>query len=155
MLLMNGVDHPHGVLNEYVKKLTGFATFDAKIMVYITEEGPCMTDAIFSNIGSIVRALYTARQTPAPPEPPQHFVELPQHSVPTPANSNTFSANSDGPLANSDIFPAAAGASPGLPEPLRPLPAVPDPITRHQLDTLASPTYPGVSRQPWNGLRHN
>ncbi|KAG5335122.1 hypothetical protein C0989_002365 [Termitomyces sp. Mn162] len=53
--------------------------------------------------------------------PPQHFVKLPQHSVPTPANSGTFSANSNGPLANSDVFPAAAGASPGLSEPLGPL----------------------------------
>ncbi|KAG5735475.1 hypothetical protein E4T56_gene11129 [Termitomyces sp. T112] len=66
-------------------------------------------------------ALYTTRQTPALPEPPRRFVKLPQHSVPTLANSGTFSANSDGPLANSDVFLTAAGASPGLPEPLGPL----------------------------------
>ncbi|KAG5729109.1 hypothetical protein E4T56_gene3165 [Termitomyces sp. T112] len=68
-------------------------------------------------------APYTAQQTPTPPEPPpQCFVKLPQHSTPTLANSGTFLANSDGPLANSDVFPTAAGTSPGLPEPLGPLP---------------------------------
>ncbi|KAG5724916.1 hypothetical protein E4T56_gene12538 [Termitomyces sp. T112] len=54
--------------------------------------------------------------------PPQCFIKLPQHSAPTPANSGTFSANSDGPLANSNVFPAAASASPRLPEHLGPLP---------------------------------
>ncbi|KAH0580601.1 hypothetical protein H2248_002093 [Termitomyces sp. 'cryptogamus'] len=83
-----------------------------------------------------------------PPPPPQRFVKLPQYSTPTPANS-------DGPLANSDVFPTATGASPGLPEPLGPLPAMPDPITHHQLNTLAPLTYPGVSRQPRNGPHHN
>ncbi|KAG5336986.1 hypothetical protein C0989_011304 [Termitomyces sp. Mn162] len=34
-------------------------------------------------------------------------------------------------------------------------PTVPDPITHHQLDTLASLTYPGVSRQSQNGPRCN
>ncbi|KAG5734817.1 hypothetical protein E4T56_gene768 [Termitomyces sp. T112] len=59
---------------------------------------------------------------PRSPKTPRRFVKLPQHSAPTPANSGTFAVNSDGPLANSNIFPAAAGASPGLPEPLGPLP---------------------------------
>ncbi|KAG5721615.1 hypothetical protein E4T56_gene13139 [Termitomyces sp. T112] len=53
---------------------------------------------------------------------PRHFVRPLQHFAPTPANSNAFLANSNGPLANSDIFPTAASASPGLPEPLGPLP---------------------------------
>ncbi|KAG5718025.1 hypothetical protein E4T56_gene2078 [Termitomyces sp. T112] len=93
------------------------------------------------------------------------------HSTPTPANSDTFLANSDGPLANSDIFPAAASASPGLPalpldflhfpwtsctspglpallldflSPWDHSPAMPDPITCHQLNTLAPLIYPGV-----------
>ncbi|KAG5726361.1 hypothetical protein E4T56_gene18923, partial [Termitomyces sp. T112] len=66
------------------------------------------------------------------------------YSTPTPANSDTFLAKSNGPLANSDVFSTATGTSPGLPEPLGPLPAMPDPITHHQLDTLAPPTYPGV-----------
>ncbi|KAG5720749.1 hypothetical protein E4T56_gene5001 [Termitomyces sp. T112] len=63
MLLMDGVNHPHGVLNEYVKKLTGFATFDAETMDYITEEGSCTTDAFFSNIGSIVRGRPPVKST--------------------------------------------------------------------------------------------
>ncbi|KAH0580618.1 hypothetical protein H2248_002107 [Termitomyces sp. 'cryptogamus'] len=73
---------------------------------------------------------------------------LENYSMPTLANSN-------GPLANSDVFPTAAGTSPGLPEPLGPLPTMPDPITHHQLNTLAPPTYPGVSRQTQNGPHHN
>ncbi|KAG5725080.1 hypothetical protein E4T56_gene10254 [Termitomyces sp. T112] len=78
-----------------------------------------------------------------------------QYSMPTPANSDTFLANSDGPLAHSNIFPAATSTFPGLPEPLRPLPAMPDPITRHQLDTPAPSTYSGISQQPQNGPHHN
>ncbi|KAG5333545.1 hypothetical protein C0989_005489 [Termitomyces sp. Mn162] len=55
MLLMDGMVHPHGVLNEYVQTLTGFATFDAETVKHISEEGPCIIKKFFSNIGSIVR----------------------------------------------------------------------------------------------------
>ncbi|KAG5351200.1 hypothetical protein C0989_007544 [Termitomyces sp. Mn162] len=59
---------------------------------------------------------------PFPQNLPQCFVKLPQHSMPTLANSDAFLANSNSPLANSNIFLAAAGTSPGSPEPLGPLP---------------------------------
>ncbi|KAG6883288.1 hypothetical protein C0993_006981, partial [Termitomyces sp. T159_Od127] len=55
MLLMDGVVHPHDVLNEYVKRLTGFAMFDVETKDHIANEGKCDINAFFSSIGSTVR----------------------------------------------------------------------------------------------------
>ncbi|KAH0588223.1 hypothetical protein H2248_006935 [Termitomyces sp. 'cryptogamus'] len=63
MLLMDGMVHPHGVLNEYVQTLTGFATFDAETVKHISEEGPCIIKKFFSNIGSIVRGRPPVKST--------------------------------------------------------------------------------------------
>ncbi|KAG5338709.1 hypothetical protein C0989_006490 [Termitomyces sp. Mn162] len=63
MLLIDGMVHPHGVLNEYVKKLTGFATFDTETMDHISEEGLCVIDTFFSTIGSVVRGRPPVKST--------------------------------------------------------------------------------------------
>ncbi|KAG6875291.1 hypothetical protein C0992_004428, partial [Termitomyces sp. T32_za158] len=53
MLLEDKLKHPHGVLDQWVKGLTGFAVSDGE--EYIAEEGLCKILPFFSNIGALVR----------------------------------------------------------------------------------------------------
>ncbi|KAG5719778.1 hypothetical protein E4T56_gene7269 [Termitomyces sp. T112] len=100
-------------------------------------------------------APYTTRQTPTPPEPPDTLLNFP--STPcllrlTPAHYwltptapwPTPTSSPQPPALPLDFLSSWDHSS-----------AMPDPITHHQLNTLASPTYPGVSQQPQNRLRRN